>query len=117
MAKLITKTYGDALFDVAVEAKAVDLVESEAASVTEIFVRNPELLKLLNHPNVTKEEKNQVIEQVFASRVSGEMYGFLRVLVDKDRQGHILEILQYFTDRVKEYRRIGVVYITSALPL
>ena len=74
MAKLITKTYGDALFDVAVEAKAVDLVESEAASVTEIFVRNPELLKLLNHPNVTKEEKNQVIEQVFASRVSGEMY-------------------------------------------
>lgn len=117
MAKLITKTYGDALFDVAVEAKTVDLVESEAASVTEIFVRNPELLKLLNHPNVTKEEKIQVIEQVFASRVSGEMYGFLRVLVEKDRQGHILEILQYFTDRVKEYRRIGVVYITSALPL
>ena len=54
---------------------------------------------------------------MFASRVSGEMYGFLRVLVEKDRQGHILEILQYFTDRVKEYRRIGVVYITSALPL
>ena len=117
MAKLITKTYGDALFDVAVEAKAVDSLDREAASVAEVIGQNPEFLKLLNHPNVTKEEKVQVIERVFASRVSGEMYGFLRVLVDKDRQGHILEILQYFTERVKEYRRIGVVYITSALPL
>ena len=117
MAKLITKTYGDALFDVAVEAKAVDRLDREAASVAEIIDRNPEFLKLLKHPNVTKEEKIRVIEDVFGGRVSDEMFGFLRVLVDKDRQGHILEILQYFTDRVKEYRRIGVVYITSALPL
>ncbi|MBQ8813917.1 MAG: ATP synthase F1 subunit delta [Lachnospiraceae bacterium] len=117
MAKLITKTYGDALFDVAVENKSVSELDREAAAVIDIIGNNPEFLKLLKHPNVTKEEKVQVIETVFAPRVSGEMYGFLRVLVDKDRQGQVVEILQYFTERVKEYRRIGVVYITSALPL
>lgn len=117
MAKLITKTYGDALFEVAVEDKAVDSLMEEAAAVTELMDQHPEFAKLLNHPNVSKEEKLQVVKEVFSSRVSGEMYGFLSVLVEKDRQGHVQEILQYFTARVKEYRRIGVVYITSALPL
>ncbi len=117
MAKLITKTYGDALFDVAVENKAVDSLMHEATVVADIVNQHPDFLKLLNHPNVSKEEKLQVVKEVFSSRVSGEMYGFLSVLVEKDRQGHVLEILQYFAARVKEYRRIGVVYITSALPL
>lgn len=117
MAKLISKTYGDALFDVAVENRAVDELMSEAAAVAKIVEQNPEFMKLLNHPNVSKEEKLQVVKDVFSARVSGEMYGFLSVLVEKDRQGHVLEILAHFTARVKEYRRIGVVYITSALPL
>ena len=117
MAKLISKTYGDALFDVAVENNAVDSLDREAAAVAEIIEQNPEFLKLLKHPNISKEEKLQVVETVFASKVSAEMYGFLCVLVDKDRQGSILDILDYFTARVKEYRRIGVIYITSALPL
>lgn len=117
MAKLISKTYGDALFDVAVEKRAVDSLSREAAAVAEIIDQNPEFLRLLKHPNVTKEEKLQVIKKVFESQLSGEMYGFLCVLVDKDRQGHVLEILDYFADRVKDYRRIGVVYIASALPL
>lgn len=117
MAKLISKTYGDALFEVAVENKAVDSLTEEAAAVTDLMDQYPEFGKLLNHPNVSKEEKLQVLKEVFSERVSGEMYGFLRVLVEKDRQGHMQEILRYFTARVKEYRRIGVVYITSALPL
>lgn len=117
MAKLISKTYGDALFDVAVEKHAVDSLDREASAVTEIVIKNPEFLKLLKHPNIGKEEKLNVVEKVFSSRVSAEMYGFICVLVDKDRQGHLLEILDYFTARVKEYRRIGVVYVTSALPL
>ena len=117
MAKLITKTYGDALFDVAVEKRAVDSLDREAKAMIDIIGKQPDFLKLLKHPNLTKEEKLRVIETVFADRVSGEMFGFLHVLVDKDRQGNITEILGYFIDRVKEYRRIGVVYIISALPL
>ena len=117
MAKLISKTYGDALFNVAVEKKALDSLDREAAAVVEIMKQNPEFLKLLKHPNISKDEKLSVVETVFSSKISAEMYGFLCVLVEKDRQGSILEILQYFTERVKEYRRIGVVYITSALPL
>ena len=117
MAKLISKTYGDALFDVAVENRAVDSLMQEAEAVADLVNRYPDFQKLLQHPNVSKEEKLQVVKEVFSTRVSGEMYGFLCVLVEKDRLGHVLEILDYFAAKVKEYRRIGVVYITSALPL
>jgi F-type H+-transporting ATPase subunit delta len=117
MAKLISKTYGDALFDVAVEKNMVDVLNEEAKEVSRVFQENPEFLKLLNHPNISKEEKQEIVRTVFSDRVSGEMYGFLCVLVEKDRQGQIEEILSYVVNRVKEYHRIGVVYITSAIPL
>ena len=41
MAKLISKTYGDALFDVAVENNAVDSLDREAAAVAEIIEQTP----------------------------------------------------------------------------
>lgn len=117
MAKLISKTYGDALFDVAVENGVIDTLMEETEAVIDIVKQHPDLMKLLNHPNVTKEEKFRVVEDVLSGRLSGEMYGLICVLVEKNRQGHILEILDYFMARVKEHRLIGVVYITSALPL
>ena len=86
MAKLISKTYGDALFNVAVEKKALDSLDREAAAVVEIMKQNPEFLKLLKHPNISKDEKLSVVETVFSSKISAEMYGFLCVLVEKDRQ-------------------------------
>ena len=42
MAKLISKTYGDALFDVAVENNAVDVLMREAADVMDIVKLHPD---------------------------------------------------------------------------
>lgn len=117
MAKLISKTYGDALFEVALKNHAVDRLDQEAKVVARVFRENPDFIRLLKHPDIGRDEKQQILQQTFAGRISDELYGFLRVLVDKNRQGNVLEILDYFAAKVREYRRIGVVYITSALPL
>ena len=57
MAKLISGTYGEALFELAKEVNKVELLGEQIAVVREIFAENEELLKLLNHPKVTKSEK------------------------------------------------------------
>ncbi|QNM04666.1 ATP synthase F1 subunit delta [Qiania dongpingensis] len=117
MAKLISKTYGEALFETALDVKNVDGLFAEAEAVREILSDNPKLLKLFNHPNIIKEEKLEVMESVFKGRVSAEMTGFLKVVIEKGRQNELDAILSYFIGEVKEYKKIGIAFVTSAAPL
>ena len=120
MAKLVSKTYGEALFQAACEgggsAKCAELLE-EIQVLRGILSENPEFDSLMKHPGITKQEKLQVMETVFRGRISEELVNFLDIIVSKERFGELDEIFEYFSDRVKEKQRIGVVYITSATAL
>lgn len=45
------------------------------------------------------------------------MVGFLVLVIKKERQNSILEILDYFIALVKEYMKIGVAYVTTAVEM
>ena len=62
MAKLVSATYGDALFELAVEESKVDSLYAEATDRLKVFEENSELGRLLNHPKIDKSEKEKVIE-------------------------------------------------------
>ena len=117
MAKLVSKTYGDALFELALEEDKLDLLFEESKIIKEVFQSNSELIKLLNHPKIDKDEKIKVIEDIFSDRASKDFVGFLTVIVRKERQNDILNILDYFISVVKEYKNIGVAYVTTAIEL
>jgi F-type H+-transporting ATPase subunit delta len=114
MAKLVEKAYGDALFDLSVDSSKVDEMFEEAKAVKNILAENKELMQLLTHPKVDKEEKEKVIENIFKGRVSDDFTGFLLLTVKKDRQKFLIKILDYYIDRVKEYKKIGVATVTTA---
>ena len=117
MAKLISKTYGDALFELAVEENKVDELLGEIEQLQEILKSNEEFGKLLTHPKIIKEEKLKVVTNVFKGRISDELLGFLTIVISKDRYQDIDEILEYFLTEVKKYKGIGVATVTTAMPL
>ena len=117
MAKLISKTYGDALFELAVEEEKVDVLSEEILEVKKVLDENQEFGRLMNHPKIIKEEKIQLAQQVFADRISKEIMGFLTIIISKDRYRNIDEILDYFLAEVKKYKGIGVATVTTAVPL
>lgn len=117
MAKLVSSTYGDALFELALEENKLDAIYEEVVAVRRIFVENEELLKLLNHPKIVKDEKIAVIENVFKGKVSQEILGFLHIIVTKDRYNDMIPVFDYFIHKVKEYKGIGTAHVTSAVPL
>ncbi len=117
MAKLISKTYGDALFELAVEENKVDSLLEEIGQLQKVLKENEEFGKLMTHPKVNKEEKLHVVEEVFKGRVSDELLGFLTIIISKDRYQEIDEILAYFLAEVKKYKGIGVATVTTAVPL
>jgi F-type H+-transporting ATPase subunit delta len=117
MAKLVSTTYGDALFELAVEEQSLDSMLEEVRAVAEALRENEELTTLMNHPKIDKENKIQLIENIFKGRVSDELVGLIRMIVEKDHYKELPEVFAYFIDRVKEYRNIGTAYVTSAMEL
>ncbi len=117
MAKLVSKTYGDALFELAVESGQVDEMLEEARGIRQILRDDNELSKLMNHPKIVKEEKIEILEQIFKGRVRDEVTGLMRMLVSKGHYGEMESVFTYFIDQVKEYKNIGTAYVTAPMPL
>ncbi|MDE7325230.1 MAG: F0F1 ATP synthase subunit delta [Lachnospiraceae bacterium] len=117
MAKIVSKVYGDALFELALEKQSVDALYEEAEALRKILRDNGELMQLLTHPKISKEEKNAAVKAIFDGRVSDDMAGFLVLVVDKGRADELDAVLGYFLSIVKEYKKIGVVDVVSAVEL
>ncbi len=120
MAKLVSKTYGEALFETAMEdavspeARAQELLE-EIRGIRAVLAQNPDFGKMMMHPGIPKQDKLEAVREVFGGRASDEITGFLEVIVSKERYGSLSDIFQYFEDRVKEMSRIGVAHVTTAV--
>lgn len=117
MAKLVSGTYGEALFELAVEEKQEDRYLEEVMALKKVLKENPEFSDLMNHPKVLKEEKADVLKSVFKGTFSEELTGFLTLILQKDRYGDIDAILDFFITKMKEYKGIGTAYVTTAVSL
>ncbi|MBR5577364.1 MAG: ATP synthase F1 subunit delta [Lachnospiraceae bacterium] len=117
MAKLISKTYGEALFELAVEEEKTEVMLQEITDIREIFNENEDYLRFLNHPRISSEDKIKSIKEVFENKVDSQILGFLELVITKARTENMIEILDYFLDRMKAFKGIGVCYVTTPMVL
>ena len=114
MAKLVSKTYGDALFELCLEEKKEDLLFEEAKSFLEVVKKEDELVRFMKHPKIVKEEKMKTGKNIFDKHFSKEFAGFLMILIQKDRFSEVEKTLEYFIGRMKAHKKIGVAYVSTA---
>ena len=117
MAKLVSKTYGEALFELAMEENKTREMMEEIQAIRDVLTANPDFDKLMMHPGIPKQEKMQVMENVWKGKVSDELAGFLQIVITKERYGELQVIFEYFINKVKELQKIGVAYVTTAVEL
>ena len=117
MAKQVTKTYADALFQLAVEENKVDDLFEEVKILIEVLHENEDLNKIMCHPKVDKDEKIATVKEIFSGRASNELCGFINQIVVNNRYEEIDGILSCFIDEVKEYKKIGVAYVVTPTAL
>ncbi len=117
MAKQVNSTYGDALFQLAVEEQQVDAVLEELTGLMQVLNENSELIRLLTHPEVVKEDKLKLLQDIFQGRISDAVMGTLLIVVRNDRSSELMSILEYVIGKIKEYKKIGIAHVTSAVEL
>lgn len=114
MAKSVEKVYGQALFDAAVEKSKMDDLYDGAISLKDVLVKEKDLLTMLNNPRITEEEKNDIIDKVFADKLDDELIGLIKLMVKNNRQKNMIGVLDFFISKVKELKKIGIVKVISA---
>lgn len=117
MAKLVSKTYGDALFSVALEENRIDAFYEEVQGMKNVISQNEELQKLLDNPKVIKEDKIKLIEEAFTGHVTKEIIGLIALLISKGHAGDIVSVFDHFIGLVKEEKKIGSAFVTTAVAL
>lgn len=117
MAKLVSKVYGDALFLESVQKQNVNSLFIEVKALLLVWRENPGLSELLDNPRISKEEKAIIIKNVFSGRISDDLVGFLMIITDKGRRKEIPAICEYVINAIKEYKKIGVAQVVSAVEL
>lgn len=117
MAKQVDTTYGNALFELAIEENKLDALYDEVLALIDVLKENGELIKLLSHPHINKDEKKKVVSEVFEGKVSDALTGLIAMVVDKDHAVNLIQVLEYFIRLVKKEKNIGVAAVTSAAPL
>lgn len=117
MARQVNTTYGSALFEVAMETNTLDSTLEEVTFVRQSFLENEELMKLLLHPNIEKDSKISVVENIYKGKISDEITGLLTMLITKGHQKDIISVLDYVIGAIKEEKGIGIAHISSAVEL
>lgn len=88
----VARTYADALYSVAVDAKKTKKIADELDEVAALALENRELTLLIESPAVPTKDKQETIEKLFTGKVSPELVNFLCVLVAK-RRGAALQLV------------------------
>ncbi len=117
MAKLISKVYGDALLRASLEQNSIDETYEEIVAVKAVFEQHTELKKLFESPRISREDKIDILKKIFAEKISVQTVGFMIAVLDKARQDEFDDIFDYVVSEIKEYKKIGIAYVYSAVEL
>ncbi len=117
MAKLVSKTYGDALFAAVADYKDISAFYQAAKLVVELLQEHGDFCRLMVHPKVAKEEKERILKETFAERIPSEIVGVLILLIRKGHADEMIPVCEHFIALVKEVNGIGEASVTTAIEL
>lgn len=118
MANLVLPSkYAEALFELAKAAGNLTRVKDELLAVKKVLDGNERLRDILFHPGINKDEKKEMISQIFGARLSKTVLDFLMLLIDKKRESLIAQICDIFSDKVDDEQGIKKITIETAYPL
>ncbi len=117
MAELVGQRYALALFEVSQQLGKEDRFFKELKFVIDALKQNPDFMKVLSAPMISKDEKKELVETIFSSSLSQEIINFLKILLDKERISSIFDIADEFEKNLNKARNIKKVTAIAAVEL
>ena len=112
--------YGLALYQLATEESLAKSIGEELSVLQEAFRAEPDFIRLLSSPNLSKAERCQILDDSFRGKVHPYVLNFLKILTEKGYMRHFSDcceayIQQYNTDNgILSVTAVTAVALSSA---
>ncbi len=116
MGKLVSSVYDEALFELSKESGKLDEVYEDFTYVIESIKENPEFFVILNSPQITQEDKKNILEETYKG-ISDILLDFFKVLVDRYRIEYLMDLYDGFRILLEKDRGILDAEVISASKL
>ena len=112
----IGKEYGKALFMLTEEVGSTESVLTDVTAVAEIFKDNPDYVKLLDTPAVTKAEKLELVDSAFAV-IDESARNLIKILCERHSVHAFRDVAKAYLSLYNESRGIEEVEAVSAVAM
>jgi len=107
--------YATALFELALESKAVDQVQSDLKAFDALVASSPDLARLVRSPVFSADEQAKALAAVLGKAgIKGIAANFLRVVAGNRRLFAVREIIRGFNALVARHKREVTAQVTVA---
>ena len=103
--------YGEALYTLALEEGLTENLLAELSVLQESFRETPDFIRLLSSPNLSKQERCQIIDDSFRGKVHAYVLNFLKILTEKGYIKHFSDCFKTFEDLYN--RDNGILPVTA----
>ena len=96
----VGSVYGQALYDLAKSEGLDDAIWQELSTLNHCFsVEEPNFIKLLSTPNLSKEERCNILDECFQGKIQPYVLNFMKILTEKG-------YMRYFDHCCLTYRQL-----------
>jgi F-type H+-transporting ATPase subunit delta len=113
----LSARYAKAILDLAIEKGQLENVYSDMLFLQSVCRMSKDFVNMLRSPIVNADKKGKVLDAVTAGKVSPLTVAFYKLLLAKEREGHLPEIATAFIAQYKAYKGIEIVKLTTAVPV
>ena len=109
--------YGGALYALAVDENKSDIILGQLKVLNESFKAEPDFLRLLSTPDLSKIERKEILDACFRGKLDQYLLNFLKILMEKGYIRQFSSCVQVFSDRYNEDHGIMPVSAVTAVPM
>lgn len=112
----LTQRYARALYELAAEKQQVKEYQEQLRLLGTVLKDNPDFAGLLCGKLAPASAKKQIIEKTFAD-FADDVKKFVYVIIDKNREGLLLQIIDGYEDLCDQAEGIQQVLVHTAVPM
>lgn len=113
----IGSTYGEALYELAKDEHLLDEIYAQLLVLDEAFRAEPDFAKLLCSPNLSKQERCQILDDSFRNKVHVYLLNFLKILTEKGYIKQFSSCCEQYTQLYNRDHNIVSVTAVTAVPM
>lgn len=110
----IGSVYGQALYELALSENLTDDIRQQLSVLDQCFQAEPDFLRLLCSPNLSKQERCQILDDSFRGKIHSYLLNFLKILTEKGYIKQFSDCCQMFTQLYhRDHNIVSVTAVTA----